>query len=859
MAANRRQPASNDRIRAAAELESAAALAAFDSRSAGLNAAEAASRLATHGPNAVTEHVPPSTAGILLRAIANPLVVLLAVLAGFAGFGGDLPAAAIMAVMLAIGVGLRFAQESRSGAAVELLRGRIRIHATALRDGAAVEVPIEMLVPGDVVLLAAGDMVPADVRLLECKDLFVSQALLTGESFPVEKKAAPAAARAPLDLENICWLGTSVESGTARAVVVATGRETHLGSIAAALEPPESPTAFDVGMARFTWFMVALVAVMVPLVFLVNGLVKRDWLAAAVFALAVGVGLTPEMLPMIVSVCLARGALVMADQRVIVKHLDSIQNLGAMDVLCTDKTGTLTLDRIILERHCDLRLRDDARVLELAWLNSHFQTGLASVMDRAILAHRRFDRDRPHAGYEKVDEIPFDFARRVMSVVVRPPAGDVLLICKGAVEAVHERCGFFELDGAVHPIDHELPRQVLRECASLAAEGFRVLAVATRAVEPQAAYTRADERELVLRGYVAFLDPPKDSAREALAALAAAGVTVKVLTGDNEHVTAKICGEVGLEAGTVLLGAEAARMTNAELTAAAGRATVMARLAPADKERIVRLLRDRGHVVGFLGDGINDAPALRAADVGISVDTAVDIARESADCILLEKDLRVLAAGVREGRKVFVNILKYVRMGASSNFGNMFSVLGASALLPFVPMTPLQVLTNNLLYDCSQVPIPGDDVDPELVARPRPWSLGQIARFILLVGPVSSLFDATTFIVLWHAFGGGGPGGAAVFHTGWFVESLVTQTLVIHVIRTHRIPFLGSRASRGLSATTLAVIAVGVGLTQSPLGRPLGFVPLPAAYWPFLAVTVAAYLGVTYAVQRRLVRSGWIT
>ncbi len=859
MAANRRQSASNDRICAVAALESATALAAFDSRGDGLNAAEAAGRLAAHGRNAVTEHVTPSTLRLLLRAMANPLVVLLAVLAGFAGFGGDLPAAAIMAVMLALGVGLRFAQESRSGAAVELLRGRIRIHATALRDGTAVEVPIETLVPGDVVLLAAGDMVPADVRLLDCKDLFVSQALLTGESFPVEKKAGPSSAPAPLDLENICWLGTSVESGTARAVVVATGRETHLGGIAAALEPPEPPTAFDVGMARFTWFMVALVAVMVPLVFLVNGLVKRDWLAAAVFALAVGVGLTPEMLPMIVSVCLARGALVMADRRVIVKHLDSIQNLGAMDVLCTDKTGTLTLDRIILERHCDLRLRDDPRVLELAWLNSHFQTGLASVMDRAILAHRRFDRDRPHAGYEKVDEIPFDFARRVMSVVVRPPAAGPLLICKGAVEAVHERCGFFELDGAVHPIDHELPRQVLRECASLAAEGFRVLAVATRAVEPQAAYTRADERQLVLRGYVAFLDPPKDSAREALAALAAAGVTVKVLTGDNEQVTAKICGEVGLETGTVLLGAEAARMTDAELTAAAGRATVMARLAPADKERIVRLLRDRGHVVGFLGDGINDAPALRAADVGISVDTAVDIARESADCILLEKDLRVLAAGVREGRKVFVNILKYVRMGASSNFGNMFSVLGASALLPFVPMTPLQVLTNNLLYDCSQVPIPGDDVDPELVARPRPWSLGQIARFILLVGPVSSLFDATTFIVLWHVFGGGGPGGAAVFHTGWFVESLVTQTLVIHVIRTHRIPFLGSRASRGLSATTLAVIAVGVGLTQSPLGRPLGFVPLPAAYWLFLAVTVAAYLGVTYAVQRRLVRSGWIS
>jgi Mg2+-importing ATPase len=453
VAANRRRPASDERIRALAARGTAAALAALHSRREGLAAAEAARRLAEHGPNAVTEHVPPSIPGLLLRAAANPLVVLLAVLAGFAGAGGDLPAAAIMLAMLVIGVGLRFAQESRAGAAVEALRRLIRIHATALRDEAAVEVAVETLVPGDVVLLAAGDMVPADVRLLECKDLFVSQAVLTGESFPVEKRAAASAAEAPLELENICWLGTSVESGTGRAVVVATGRETYLGGISATFEPPESPTAFDVGMERFTWFMVALVAVMVPLVFLINGFVKQDWLAAAVFALAVGVGLTPEMRPMIVSVCLARGALAMADKRVIIKHLDSIQNLGAMDVLCTDKTGTLTLDRIILERHCDLRLREDPRVLELAWLNSHFQTGLASVMDRAILAHRRF-----------------------------------------------------------------------------AAEGFRVLAVASRAVEPQAAYSRDDERDLVLRGYVAFLDPPKDSAGEALAALAAAGVAVKVLT-----------------------------------------------------------------------------------------------------------------------------------------------------------------------------------------------------------------------------------------------------------------------------------------------------------------------------------------
>ena len=852
------QPAS--RVLAAAANDAAAVLAELGTTADGLGSAEAARRLAVHGPNLVREHVRPSAAGILLRAAVNPLVVVLGVLAGFALAGGDVAAAAIMAVMLAIGVGLRFAQESRADAAAEALRKMIRIHATVLRDGVACELPLEAVVPGDVVLLAAGDMVPADVRLIACKDLFVSQAVLTGESFPVEKSAAAGAveARRPLDAAGLCWLGTSVESGTARAVVLATGRETLLGSMAAALEPPEPPTAFDIGLARFTWLMVALVGAMVPLVFAINWLAKGDAAAAAVFALAVGVGMTPEMLPMIVAVCLSRGALAMADQRVIVKHPDSIQNLGAMDVLCTDKTGTLTLDRIILERHCDLRLRADPQVLELAWLNSHFQTGLKSVMDRAILAHGARLAHLPAAGYAKLDEIPFDFARRLASVVVGTPAGGRRLVCKGAVDAVHARCTAFELDGRVQPLTAAAAGDVLRECDSLAADGFRVLAVAWRDVPPRDAYGRDDERELVLRGYVAFLDPPKDSARSAVAALAAGGVAVKVLSGDNELVCAKVCREVGIPVGAVLVGADVAGLSDACLADAAERTTVFARLAPADKERIVRLLKRRGHVVGYLGDGINDALALRAADVGITVDTAVDIALESADCILLEKDLRVLDAGVREGRKVFVNIVKYVRIGASSNFGNMLSVLAASVLLPFLPMTPLQVLANNLLYDCSQVPIPGDAVDEELVARPRPWSLGQIFRFILLMGPVSSLFDVTTFAAFWLLFGWNSSSQAASFHTGWFVESLLTQTLVIHVIRTNRVPFLESRASRGLSAATLAVIAAGVGLAETPLGRPLGFVPLPWAYWPCLLATVVAYLAAARAVKLGLVRSGWV-
>jgi len=795
-----------------------------------------------------------------VRAMANPLVVLLALLAASSLAAGDAWSAGLMVTMLAIGVGLRFVQESLAGDAVDALARLTRLHATVVRDGVAAELPVEAVVPGDIVRLAAGDMVPADVRLVTCKDLFVAEAPVTGESFPVEKSAGAeeTAVRTPLDLADICWLGTSVTTGAAEAVVVATGRDTFLGGVSAAASAAPSPTAFDRGMSRFTWLMVAFVAVMVPVVFLVNGLCKGDWTAAFFFALAVGVGMTPEMLPMIVTVCLSRGAIGMARKRVLVKRLDAIQNLGAMDVLCTDKTGTLTLDRIILERHCDVMLREDAEVLALAWLNSHFQTGLRNLLDRAILDHEATRERVPHEGVVKVDEIPFDFERRVMSVVVAAADGTRRLICKGAPESVFARCGSFALDGGIHPIEHALPQALVRECDALAAEGFRVLAVATRDVPPQPAYSRADERDLVLRGYVAFLDPPKDSAAAAVAALSRGGVRVKVLTGDNELVSRTVCGQVGIDVSETLLGADVERMDDAALAAAAARVTLMARLAPAQKQRIVEVLRGAGHVVGFLGDGINDSPALRAADVGISVESAVDIARESADCILLEKDLRVLEEGVREGRKVFVNILKYVRMGASSNFGNMLSVLCASVLLPFTPMTPLQILANNLLYDCSQVPIPGDDVDPELVARPRPWSMGQISRFILLVGPCSSLFDLTTFAVLWFVFGCDDPARVPLFRTAWFVESLLTQTFIIHVIRTDRIPFLQSRASPALTATTAAVMLAGAVLPGSPLGRFFGFVPLPPAWWPVLAATVAAYAAAAHVLKMWLVRRGWI-
>lgn len=841
-------------------LDAADALASLTTGPEGLASDEARRRLESHGPNSIAEPEDRSLPGLLVRAAVNPLVLLLAVLGVSSLVTGDPTSAAIMAVMLLIGVGLRLVQEWRAGVAVAGLRTLVGVRATVLREGVVVEEPLVDLVPGDVVMLAAGDMIPADVRLLAAKDLFISQATFTGESFPVEKHAGPvhAAALPALAIDNLCWLGTSVASGTGTALVVATGRQTLLGGMSRSLEEPEPPTAFDIGMQRFTWLMVTIVAVMVPLVFLINGLTKGDWGQAFLFALAVGVGITPEMLPMIVTVCLSRGALAMARERVIVKHLDAIQNLGAMDVLCTDKTGTLTLDRIILERHCDVLLRDDPEVLRYAWLNSHFQTGLKNLLDRAILDHEELHEHVVKTGWAKIDEIPFDFSRRLMSVVVSDAEGRRMLVCKGAPEAVYPRCSSYAIDGRVEPMGSAVPESLLRGFERLSADGFRVLAVACRDVDAKPAYFRDDERDLVLRGYVAFLDPPKDSAAAAIRALEAGGVAVKVLTGDNELVSRKVCDAVGIDAGDLLLGSEIEALDDEALTAAAGRATLMARLTPQQKERVVRALKRAGHVVGFMGDGINDAPALRASDVGISVDSAVDIARASADCILLEKDLLVLEAAMRAGRRVFANILKYVRMGASSNFGNMLSVLGASLFLPFVPMTPLQILTNNLLYDCSQVPIPTDDVDPELVARPRPWSIGQISRFILLVGPVSSLFDFTTFAVLLFVFGCTDPDRAPLFHTGWFVESLVTQTFIIHVIRTSRIPFLESRASAALTATTVVVIGVGIWLAGSPLGRRFGFVSLPWAFWPVLLATLLAYATVTHFVKTWLARRGWI-
>ncbi|HTR76690.1 MAG TPA: magnesium-translocating P-type ATPase [Gemmatimonadaceae bacterium] len=848
------------RLREASACSPDGALRLCDASPRGLTAVEATARLARVGPNEIATERPGGWPIRLLHALRNPLVVLLGVLAAVSAATGDRRAAAVMSCMIVIGVVLRFVQETRGEAAAASLRAMIRVTATTLRDSMPREVPLREVVPGDVVLLAAGDMVPADVRLLTAKDLFVSQSSLTGESLPVEKGSdlAGTPGGAPLDAPNLCFLGTSVQSGTATAVVVETGPRTMFGTMARSLAQAPPQTAFDRGVNRFTWLMIGFMAVMVPLVFVINGLTKHDWGEAFFFALAVAVGLTPEMLPMIVSVCLSKGAVAMSHKRVIVKRLNAIQNFGAMDVLCTDKTGTLTMDSVVLERYSDPEGHESARVLTDALLISHFQTGLRSTLDRATLEHVAKHPELRLDDHHKVDEIPFDFSRTIMSVVVDDPGGRRRMLTKGAPEAVLRRCGSFEAGEEVLPAEAAFVDDLREACDALAGQGFRVLAVAYKDVARRDTYTTNDECDLTLRGYIAFFDPPKESAKPALDALRASGIAIKILTGDNELVTRAICAHVGLPVDSVMLGGDLAQLDDAALARRVTDTVVFARLSPAHKERIIVALQARDHVVGYLGDGINDAAALRVADVGVSVDTAVDVAKASADIILLEKSLLILNDGVIEGRKVFANVVKYVRMGASSNFGNMFSVLGASALLPFLPMAPLQVLTNNLLYDVSQVPIPADNVDAEQVARPRPWKIGEIARYILAIGPISSIFDYTTYAMMFFLFGARTPAQAALFQTGWFVESLMTQTLIIHVIRTNRIPFLQSRASWPLMATTVLVMAVGVWLPASPLASTLGFVDLPSAYWPLLILTLLSYGALTQAAKFWLLRRRWI-
>jgi P-type Mg2+ transporter len=847
-------------VLAAASQEEEALLQSLRTAPEGLTQSEAEKRARTDGPNEVAPEHRQGWVLRLLKIVRNPLVILLAVLSTISFATGDARAGIVMAGMVVLSVVLRFWQEARADAAATKLKAMIHVTATVLRDGNAREMPLRDLVAGDIIKLSAGDMIPGDVRVIASKDLFVSQGTLTGESLPVEKFHQPEgkALTSPTELNNICFMGTSVQSGTATAVVVATGPRTYLGGMADSITAEAPPTSFDNGLSRFTWLMIRFMAVMVPLVFFINGFSKHDWKSAFFFSMAVAVGLTPEMLPMIVSVCLSKGAIALSRKRVIVKRLNSIQNFGGMDVLCTDKTGTLTEDRVVLQRHCNVAGQETDEVLFNGYLISYFQTGLKNLLDRAILDSTDFGQRPLVEKYKKLDEVPFDFTRRIMSVLVETPEGKAILLSKGAPEEIFHQCSHFELDGKLSPMDPELTSGLREEYESLSNDGFRVLAVATKEMVGKQLCSRNDESDLVLRGYVAFLDPPKTSAAHAIEALHNHGVTVKILTGDNQLISRKVCGDVGLSADPILLGEDVEKMSQDELGKAAEKTTLFARLSPSHKQRIVQVLRENGHVVGFLGDGINDAPALRAADIGISVDTATDIAKESADLILLEKDLMVLEGGVIEGRKVFANIIKYIRMGASSNFGNMFSVLGASAFLPYIPMAPIQVLTNNLLYDFSQVPIPTDAVDEGQVARPRPWNIKDITRFILFIGPISSIFDYTTFFFMLYLFKCWDPSRAAVFQTGWFVESLMTQTLIIHVIRTNKIPFIQSRASWLLTGTTLSIMALGAWLPYSPVASSLGLVHLPSLYWPILLVTLLSYMGLTQTIKFWLLRKSWI-
>ncbi|MFJ9990777.1 magnesium-translocating P-type ATPase [Pseudomonas putida] len=864
-------------------------LANLDASEHGLTEHEAAKRLQRDGANQVAHDQQPHALVQLLKALHNPFIYVLLTLAGISfvtdywmpisageADDADLTKVIIIMTMVSLSSLLRFWQEYRSNKAADALKAMVRTTATVLRreqfgqPPRLREVPMDELVAGDIVQLSAGDMIPADIRLLESRDLFISQAVLTGEALPVEKydtlgNVAQKSATDDssnqdnlLELPNICFMGTNVVSGRARAVVVATGRRTYFGSLAKAISGSRSQTAFDRGVNSVSSLLIRFMLVMVPVVFMINGLVKGDWGDAFLFALAVAVGLTPEMLPMIVSANLAKGAVAMARRKVVVKRLNAIQNLGSMDVLCTDKTGTLTQDRIILEHHVRIDGERDKRVLELAWLNSHHQSGVRNLMDQAVLHFAGQDREfqAPYA-FAKVDELPFDFIRRRLSVVVKNALGDHLMVSKGAVEEMLAIATHVQEGDSVVALDARRRQRLLASADAFNQDGFRVLVVATRdipASEGKAQYHTDDERDLVIQGFLTFLDPPKETAGPAVAALRDMGVRVKVLTGDNPVVTCKVCREVGLEPGLPLLGQDIERMDDTTLKIQVEERTVFAKLTPLQKSRVLKALQANGHTVGFLGDGINDAAALRDADVGISVDSGTDIAKESADIILLEKSLMVLEEGVLKGRETFGNIMKYLCMTASSNFGNVFSVLVASAFIPFLPMLAIHLLLQNLMYDFSQLSLPWDRMDKEFLSEPRKWDARNIGRFMLWIGPTSSIFDITTFALMWYVFAANSVEIQALFQSGWFIEGLLSQTLVVHMLRTRKVPFFQSTAALPVILATGLVMALGIYIPFSPVGAMVGLVPLPWEYFPWLVATLLGYCVVAQTMKTLYIR-----
>ena len=877
----------NEKLKYAATVEWNKFYEEFQTSSEGMTNAQLEVSEEEYGKNIVTHGQKESLVKRICGAFINPFTAILFVLAAvsvftdiiFADPGEQNPVTVIIiTTMVMISGMLRFIQETRSGNAAARLSAMIRTTTCVKRmEEGTREILLEDVAVGDVVLLSAGDMIPADIRIISAKDLFISQSALTGENEPVEKCSALIGSKdAVTDYSNLAFMGSNVISGSAAGVVISVGNNTMLGEMAKSLSEKPDQTSFEKGVNSVSWVLIRFMLIMVPVVFFINGYTKNDWMDAALFAISVAVGLTPEMLPMIVTTCLAKGAVSMSRQKVIIKNLNAIQNLGSIDILCTDKTGTLTRDKVVLVYHLDIEGNEDPRVLRHGFLNSYYQTGLKNLMDIAIidrtneLQEQEVQLQGIQSNYEKVDEIPFDFERRRMSVVVADKNGKTQMITKGAVEEMLRVCAFAEYEGKVEPLTDQMRNKILTKVEELNESGMRVIAVAQKTnPSPEGAFSVADEADMVLIGYLAFLDPPKETAAAAIKALHGYGVNVKVLTGDNEKVTCCICKQVGLSTKYLLLGTQVDAMDDDQLAKEAEKTTVFAKLSPAQKARVVKILQKNGHVVGYMGDGINDAAAMKASDVGISVDTAVDIAKESADTILLEKDLMVLEKGILEGRKTYANMIKYIKMTASSNFGNMFSVLAASAFLPFLPMTAIHLILLNLIYDISCTAIPWDNVDIEFLAVPKKWDASSVSKFMLWIGPTSSIFDIATYLVMYFVICPLMSGGllyhqisdpqmqdafVAVFQAGWFIESMWSQTLVIHMIRTAKVPFIQSHAAAPVTILTLGGILTATIIPFTGLGSAIGLAALPAVYFAILAAVIVCYMGVATFMKKMYVR-----
>ncbi|MCX7883535.1 MAG: magnesium-translocating P-type ATPase [Caloramator sp.] len=828
----------------------------------GLSVDEAEKRIERYGLNEVSHKKPKPWYVQFIKAFFNPFIFVLLFLAVVSLFTDVIlvpvedrsyRTVIVISIMVTVSGVLKFIQEYKSGKEAEKLKALVKTTAAVLRKETGLkEINMSKIAVGDIINLSAGDMIPADVRIISSKDLFVSQSSLTGESEPVEKFSAIKKNEdlTITELDNICLLGTNVVSGSATAVVIATGNDTYFATIASSLTE-KVQTSFEKGVNSVSMLLIKFMMFMVPIVFIVNGITKGNWLEAFLFAISVAVGLTPEMLPMIVTTNLAKGAVTMAKRKTVVKKLESIQNFGAIDVLCTDKTGTLTLDKIVVERHLNIHGEEDLRVLRHAYLNSFYQTGLKNLMDIAIIDHGRENGfSELEKRFIKVDEIPFDFTRKRMSVVIKNGDGKRQLITKGAVEEMLSICSYAEYKGEVVELTDKIKKKVIEMVKKLNSEGMRVIAVAQKNDIPdENTFSVADESNMVLMGYIGFLDPAKPSAASAIKALFDNGVDVKILTGDNDAVTLKICEDVGIKVKRVLLGSEIDNMSDEQLEDVVNDTNVFAKLSPIQKSRIIKVLQKKGHTVGFMGDGINDASALKTADVGISVDTAVDIAKESADIILLEKDLMVLEEGIIEGRKVFGNIIKYIKMTASSNFGNVFSVLVASAFLPFLPMLPIHLLIQNLFYDISQISIPWDTMDSDYLSKPRKWNADDIGRFMIFIGPISSIFDIITYLVMWFVFKANNAAVQSLFQSGWFIEGLLSQTLIVHMIRTKKIPFIQSRATAPVLLLTGAIMIAGICIPFTPFGTSVGLSALPLSYFPYLIGILLSYCILTQLIK----------